>query len=237
MIIRFPYLLLALVLLAPATASEPVDLEKYRAASEKKWAKAIDEFDERNKAEKHPDDSILFIGSSSIRLWETIGDDLTPYHAIQRGFGGSRWSDVAIYADRLITPHKFRAAVFFVGNDISGSPIDKTPEEVAALFGYVREVVRKHNPDAQVFYIAVTPTEKRWEAWPKIRAANNAVRKYCQETARTYFIGTESIFLDGDGQPRPEFFVDDRLHLNADGYKQWSAAIKSHLDSVLGGAR
>ena len=87
-----------------------------------------------------------------------------------------------------------------------------------------------------MFYIAVTPTHSRWRAWPAIREGNAAVQTFCNRHKNTWFIGTESLFLGSDGQPRPELFREDELHLSRDGYVQWSAAIKSHLDTVLGGA-
>ena len=216
-----------------SSAAKSVDIEKYRAAAIKRWEGEIAKLEAKDKEETHPDNSILFLGSSSIRRWTEISTDMAPYHAIERGYGGAKWSDVAVYAERLITPHKFRAAVFFVGNDISGRETDKTPEEVAGLFAYVLEKVREHNEHAPVFFIAVTPTQSRFDAWPQIRAANTAVRAFCERTDNTYFIGTESIFLDAKGTPRPELFAADRLHLSRDGYIRWTAAIKSHLDSVL----
>jgi hypothetical protein len=218
-----------------APAQETLDLDRYRADAVSKWEEAIANFEALDQTETHPADSILFIGSSSIRRWNTIADHMAPYHPIQRGFGGSTWSDVAVFADRLIAPHKFRAVVFFVGNDIVGRDTDKSPEEVVALFSYVQQRVRAHNPDAPVFYVSVTPTPSRWAVWPKTRKANSAIREFCQGQQNTWFIGTESIYLDANGQPRHELFVEDKLHLNPDGYIRWSAAIKSHLDSVLDG--
>ena len=212
------------------------DVEEYRAAALERWSEAIAKLEARDKSESHPKDSILFIGSSSIRRWNSIAEDMAPYHPIQRGYGGAKWSDVAVFAERLIRPHTFRAAVFFVGNDVSGSENDRTPAEVAALFQYVLGIVRKHNPSAPVLYVAVTPTPRRWKAWPRIKAANSAVRGLCSETRDTYFVGTESVFLQPDGEPLPELFVSDQLHLNDEGYGRWSAVIKSHLDTVLDGA-
>ena len=232
-----PFTLL-LILAGPGlAASGPVDVEQYRTESVERWESEIEKLEARDKAEHHPDDSILFIGSSSIRRWEDIAMDMAPYHPIQRGFGGSRWSDVAVFAERLITPHKFRGVAFFVGNDIVGRKGDKTPEEVAELFAYVLGKVREHNPTAPVFYIAVTPTPSRWKAWQQSKAANTAARLVCDRSENTYFIGTESIFLDGTGDPRPELFVEDQLHQNRTGYIVWTAAIKSHLDAVLDGAK
>ena len=212
------------------------DLEKYRAASSQKWEKEISRLEALDKAEKHPDDGILFIGSSSVRRWQDIAKDMALYHPIRRGFGGSKWSDQAIFADRLIKPHKFRALVCFVANDITGKADDKTPEEIVALFAHVWKLARAHQPNAPIFYIAVTPTQARHAVWTKTKAANSAIRKFCMSQKNTYFIGTESIYLDAEGKPRTELFVADKLHLNREGYIRWAAAIKSQLDTVLDGA-
>ena len=82
----------------------------------------------------------------------------------------------------------------------------------------------------------VIPTPSRFGTWPEIKAANTAVRAVCERKDNTYFIGTESVFLDAAGKPRPELFVEDVIHLNREGYVRWTAAIKSHLDTVLNGA-
>jgi len=227
---------LSLLAPLPIIAQEIINLEKYRAQSTKKWESEIAKLEALDQTKKHPDYSILFIGSSSIRKWNDIASDMAPYHPIRRGFGGSKWSDQAVFADRLIKPHKFRALVCFVANDITGKNDDKSPEEIVALFSSVWKKARAHQPDAPIFYIAVTPTQSRIAVWPKTKAANSAIRKFCVSKPNTYFIGTESIYLDTQGKPRTELFVADKLHLNRDGYIRWAAAIKSQLDTVLNGA-
>jgi hypothetical protein len=226
-----------LVVFNAVGATDTIDVEQYRASAIKRWANDITALEACDVSETHPEDAILFVGSSSIRRWETIAADMAPYHSIQRGYGGAKWSDVAVFAERLVVPHPCRAIVFFVANDISGGATDKTPEEVVALFANVLQTTRKSHPETPVFYIAVTPTHRRLTAWPAIREGNDLVRAYCAATANCYFIGTESVFTDAQGDPRNEFFVEDKLHLNEKGYTLWSTAIKSQLDTVLGGAR
>jgi lysophospholipase L1-like esterase len=135
-----------------------------------------------------------------------------------------------------LRPRKVVAIAFFVGNDIVGKDTDRSPEQVVALFRQVLDVVRAKHPATPVFYIAVTPSGSRFAAWSKIKAGNRAVQAFCEATPHTYFIPTESAFLDAEGKRRDELFIADRLHLNADGYVRWGAIIKSHLDGVLGGA-
>lgn len=222
-----------LFLFVGIASAQKLDIEQYREVSEKNWTKAIAGFAKKDQSEKHPDDSVLFVGSSSIRLWKDIVADMQPYHVIQRGFGGSTWSDVAVFADKIIKPHSFQAVVFFVGNDIAGKKDDKTAEEVVQLFDYVVNKVRAHNPKAAIFYIAVTPASSRFKVWPKIRAGNTAIEDYCKKTDNVHFIATENAYLNAEGKPRDELFMKDRLHLNRDGYIQWKAIIKTKIDSVL----
>lgn len=230
-------LLLGSLFSTTAIAAIPAfNLEPFRAASQTRWEKEIAALEEKDRTEQPVPGGILFIGSSSIRLWKDMAEGMAPYRPIQRGFGGSNWVDVAIFSERLIYPHSPRAIAFFVGNDIQGKETDRTPQEVVSLFNHVVGVVRAKHPTVPIFYIAVTPSGSRFAAWPKIKAGNTAIQAYCKATPNTYFIPTESAFLDAEGKPRDELFVADRLHLNPDGYVRWGAIIKSHLDGVLGAA-
>lgn len=213
--------------LAATTAPGP-DLE---AAAVEQWESAIAALDTRNQTESHPADSILFLGSSSVRLWESIATDLAPYHPISRGFGGARFSDLAVFARRLIAPHQFRALVLFSANDVTGRPDDPTPEQVAGWFGHIVEIARATHPDALIFCVAITPTPARWDAWPKIREVNCALARECASRTNVHFIPTAHAYLGADGQPAADLFLDDGLHQNALGYRIWSAILKSHLDA------
>jgi lysophospholipase L1-like esterase len=208
-------------------------LNSYRAKAVEKWEKEIKKIEARDAEEQDPDDAILFIGSSSIRRWDQIDSDMAPYRAIQRGYGGAKYSDLAIYAERLIQPHQYRALVIFVGNDVSGKPDDRTPSEVEALVRYVVGVSKAHQPTAPVLLIEVTPTQKRFAVWGKIREINAVLREVALSTPHTYFIATADRFLDPTGNPRNELFVDDQLHLNEVGYDRWAKRIHSQLHYVL----
>ncbi|MCA9172034.1 MAG: hypothetical protein KDB23_30415, partial [Planctomycetales bacterium] len=72
------------------------------------------------------DAGVLFIGSSSIRRWQQLAHDFPEYDIIQRGFGGSQFSDVNRYLNDIVLPYDPRAIVIFEGtNDIaSGKSAD-----------------------------------------------------------------------------------------------------------------
>lgn len=217
-----------------ASVETPADfLEQYRAKATEKWESEIQKLEARDSSEEDPADAILFIGSSSIRRWDDIAIDMAPYRTIQRGYGGSKYSNVAVFAERLIHPHHYRALAMFVGNDVSGKPEDHTPEQVERLVRYIVGVSHQHQPDTPVLLIEVTPSGKRFEAWPQIREVNVRLREIALTTANTYFVATAGDFLDPHGHPRSELFLEDQLHLNSDGYDLWSTLIRRRLDDVL----
>jgi hypothetical protein len=224
------YLLLALLIL---TACSP--LKTYRELPEvKAWEGDIEKFEQLDVTKSYPDDAILFAGSSSIKLWSDIAKDMLPYSVIQRGYGGAKLSDFAVYADRIIYPHPCSAIVIFIANDIAGNEADKTPAEVAKLFRKTLYIIRRKYKDTPVFWIGITPTAARWHVWPEIREANENISRVCKSHRNTYFINTEQSFLTREGLPRTELFLDDKLHLNQDGYKVWTGIIKNDLYKVLG---
>ncbi len=199
----------------------------------KAWESDIENFEQLDKTETYPVDAVMFAGSSSIRLWSTLDNDMAPYSVIQRGYGGAKLSDFAVYADRIFTPHKCSALVMFVANDIYGGDDDKTPEEVKKLFLNVLKTFRKTHPDTPFFWIAVTPTPSRWSVWSEISRVNDLIKKVCEDQRNTYFIRTDFAFLDETGKPDDSLFLTDKLHLNARGYKIWTELIRNELDSIL----
>lgn len=198
------------------------------------WEPEIEKFEQLDIDKSYPPDAVLFAGSSSIRLWSTLGKDMMPYNVIQRGYGGAKLSDFAVYADRIIFPHKTSAIVLFIANDIAGNDKDKSPVEVAKLFRTTLYIIRRKFQNTPVFWIAVTPTGSRWHVWPEIKEANEMIRNVCQKHRNTYFIDTEKYFLTSSGLPNNDLFLDDRLHLNANGYMIWSGIIKNELNNILG---
>ncbi len=209
-------------------------LKEYRGNDEvTKWESDIQKFEALDKTEDYPDNAIIFAGSSSIRLWKTLPGDMAPYSVIQRGYGGAKLTDYGIYADRIFSPHKCSAMVLFIANDITGETNDKSSEEVRKLFSEVHRIFRKSHPGISVFLISVTPTRSRWKAWPEIKKANELVKEWCEHKRNTYFIDTDTAFLNANGEPREELFIRDQLHLNEEGYKVWTRIIKGELDRVL----
>lgn len=226
---RRNFLLIVLILIVSCAP-----LYKYRELPEvKAWESDIEKFEQLDISKSYPSDAILFAGSSSIRLWSTIGKDMLPNNVIQRGYGGAKLSDFVVYADRIIYPHPCQAIVIFIANDIAGNDDDKSPLEVSQLFKKTLNIIRRKFKDTPVFWISITPTPSRWHVWPEIKEANEMIKEICVKHQNTYYIDTEKYFLSSSGLPKNDLFVADRLHLNANGYALWSRIIKNELNKVL----
>jgi len=188
--------------------------------------------DLKNKADKN---NLLFIGSSSIRLWNDIENDMQPYKSIKRGYGGAHYYDLIHFTERLISNHSPRAILIFVANDITGSNDifktynDLTPMEVKKLFKYCYKSIRKIHKQVPVLVIETTPTPSRWDVWDKIAEANDLINEFCESNSNLHFINTRNKFISKNGLPIKSFFISDELHLNKSGYKLWSEIIKEKL--------
>lgn len=197
------------------------------------WEKDIRALEHLDSIETDPENAILFTGSSSIRLWNTIQEDMAPWKVIKRGYGGAKLSDFAFYTPRIIYPHNPAALVIFIANDITGSPFDKSPHEIKALVRSIHKTIRAKFSSLPVFWIEITPTPSRWAAWPQIQKANQQIQSFCQHHKNIWFIETSKAFLTSGNQLRPELFTSDQLHLNHEGYLLWSSIIKTNLQKVL----
>ena len=185
--------------------------------------------------QKAGEEDLLFIGSSSIRLWDNIQVDMYPYSSVKRGYGGAHFYDLVHFSERLVKNHSPKAILIFVANDITGSNAftnlvgDLSPNEVKRLFRYNYKLIRCIHKHIPIFLIETTPTPKRWKVWNKILQANKKLERFCKEEPNLYFISTRDKFIGADGSPIKSLFLNDELHLNFDGYKLWSSEIKSKL--------
>lgn len=198
------------------------------------WAiPEIDKFKELDKKEYYPPESILFLGSSSIRLWETLKEDMAPMPLIQRGYGGAHFRDLIFYIDTILNHHDLSMIVCFVANDISQKKSDESVKIILRNYDYVIKRIRKKHPSLPIIQISITPTESRWHLWSKINELNLALKEYCDTHSKMVFLETTSHFLNAEGIPKKELFRTDKLHLNNDGYALWSSLIRSQVESII----
>lgn len=216
-------------------------LKKYELTG-KKWEDEIKKLEVLDKKETYSNQAVLFIGSSSIRLWKSIEEDLDTYEPIKRGYGGAHYYDIIHFTNRLVSPHKVKAIAIFVANDITGKENginnqtvnrDLSPKEVLRLVKFVTKEIRKSHEKVPIFFMETTPTSKRWKVWDKISKANDLIENYTSKSENLYYINTRSFYIGSDGMPNDSLFVKDKLHLNREGYKLWGKIIKENFDKNL----
>jgi lysophospholipase L1-like esterase/dienelactone hydrolase len=195
-----------------------------------KWEDEIQAIEKRDAANQPAKKSYLFIGSSYIRLWKNLKEDIHQKNVINHGFGGSKLSDVAYYIDRLIAnQNKLKGIVLYVGNDITASNLDKTPEQDLQLVKYITQKIRMVYPKTPIYWCEISPSEKRWSVWNKIQEANQLIKNYCSSENNVHFIESSASFLNENGTPKTELYRDDKLHYNEAGYKLWGNILKNKL--------
>jgi len=192
----------------------------------------IRKFDSLNKVEKYSEDAILVLGSSYIRLWKNIRKDLDYKEIIHRGFGGSNLADVAYYIKRIVFPHQPKALFMYVGNDITASEKDKTPDQVFEYFKFIVQTLREKYPTMPITWLAISPSEKRWSKWDKVCEANTLIKSYCESEKNIYYINSGDKFLGEDGLPITKYYKDDKLHYNEEGYKVWGDNIRKQVKKI-----
>ena len=169
---------------------------------------------------------VLFLGSSSIRLWN-LAESFPGKEYLNRGFGGSQISDSLHYLDQLVFSVEPRAIVFYAGdNDIAAG---ESPEQVAADFRELSERVAKRLPETRILFIAIKPSLKRWNLIENVRDAHERIAAYCRETPNRTFVDVDGPMLGEDGVPRKELFVADGLHLSPAGYAIWTKLVAEAL--------
>jgi lysophospholipase L1-like esterase len=188
------------------------------------WEPEIRAFEETDRQSPPPTGGIVFAGSSSIRLWKTLAGDFAGLPVLNRGFGGSQIREVTAFADRMVIPYRPRLIVFYCGSNdvVSGRAV---PDVVGDLQAFVRKI-HAALPQTRLIYISIAPNPARWhlkDAWLDL---NERIRAYTRTDGRLSFVDIWGEMLGASGEPRPELFVDDQLHMNERGYAIWVRVLR-----------
>ena len=220
--------LLALALLAGhAAAQDSTHPAVPQQVSNSAWEADIAHFQAEDAANPPPHNGVLFIGSSSIRFWQSLATDFPGQPVINRGFGGSEVRDSTWYADRIVVPYAPRLIVFYAGdNDLAAG---RSPEQVRDDVVSFVQRVRRDLPETRFAFISIKPSPSRAQLIPGILKSNQLVKQALAEIGNTDYIDIYSKMLDANGQPRRELFREDMLHMKPAGYAIWRDAVAPEL--------
>jgi len=208
----------------------PTPASTQRQAGEP-FAAEIAAFEVSDRQRPRAPGGVLFIGSSSIRLWMTLADDFPELPVLNRGFGGSQIADSVLYVDRIVVPYQPKMIVMYAGtNDLAAG---KSPAQVGTDFQTFVQTVHAKLPDTRIVYISINPSVARWNQEARALETNRLIRGFIQHSRsrsqKLTFLDSHQRLLSADGKPRPEILRADGLHLNAEGYKEWTAILKPQI--------
>jgi lysophospholipase L1-like esterase len=211
-----------------ALTQAPVAQAPVAQAAAPQWEAAFARFAADDAAHPHPNGGVLFVGSSSIRLWSDLENQFKDLPVvIKRGFGGSQLSDCVKHLNRLVVRYRPHTVLVYAGdNDLAAGT---APREVLRRFTAFVDGVHRDLPQTQIVYISIKPSPSRIRLLSRIRETNALIRDYADSTSEVDYVDVFTPMLDASGKPRPELFRDDELHLNAQGYALWKQVIAPHV--------
>lgn len=191
-----------------------------------RFAEEIEAFEAWDLKNAWPENPILFVGSSSIRMWPSA-EAFPDLPVVNRGFGGSQISDANFYRDRIVLKYEPRAIVFYAGdNDIAAG---ETPEQVLADFKTFVDAIHAAQPGTPIVYVAIKPSRSRWNLWPQMSRANELIRQYAAESPDLYLADIAAPMLKTGEPPAADLFLQDGLHLSEKGYAMWNDVLRATL--------
>lgn len=222
---KIPRKLLLVLLLWPLLAAARDNRENDHA----QWNAEIAAFQAGDRAHPPVPGAVLFIGSSSIRLWTSLAADFPEVRTLNRGFGGSEIADSTYFADRIVAPYHPRAIVMYAGdNDLETG---NSPEQVRDDFAAFVRKARAVDPGVPIAFIAIKPSVARKALLAKIREANALVRDWAAAQKDVAYLDIFTPMLGADGQPQASWFIQDGLHMNRTGYDLWIGIVRPWVDA------
>lgn len=184
-------------------------------------------FEAADRLQPPPHGGIVFVGSSSFRLWPNLPEAFPGHAVVNRGFGGSMLPDVVQFAPRIVVPLAPATVVIYAGdNDIGRG---RMPSQVLADYRNLVRLLRRSLPDVRIVMVSIKPSPSRWALVERMREANALLAQEVARDPRASFVDVFTPMLGADGLPRPELFVADALHMSPAGYALWQQRIAPAL--------
>ncbi|MDN3677010.1 GDSL-type esterase/lipase family protein [Flavobacterium paronense] len=180
----------------------------------------IKAFRTQDSIQKPKDGMVLFIGSSSFRLWKSAKEDFHNENILNRAFGGATLEDLIRYQQDVVLQYKPKKIFLYCGeNDIASSE-KVTPELVFENFKTLYETMRAQFPEVLIVYVSIKPCILRWSMKNRIMATNTLISDYLSKEKNTVFVNIWDKMLE-NGEPMKDIFREDNLHMNKKGYAIW----------------
>ena len=193
------------------------------------FLKDIQNFKKQDSISFPPQNAILLIGSSSFTMWKDVKDYFPGYTIINRGFGGSTLLDQIRYTKDIVFPYQPKQIIIYCGENDLASSDSITALMVFERFKELFQMTREKFTEMPIAYISMKPSPSRRHLFPKMREGNQLIKDFLATQKNVAFIDVHRPMLNETGEPIPEIFLDDSLHMNAKGYAIWKKEIEPYL--------
>lgn len=204
----------------------------FKHSDETSWIKRyqhdIDKYYEENKNLKDLSCDVLFLGSSSINLWKTIHEDFSPLKIIRRSYGGATLRDMLYNYDIIARGYQPEKIVLYVENDLGNHKEGVSTVKTFDLFRIFIGNLQRDYPNSKLFVVSLKPSEHKADQIKDQLLVNSLLEQYAKEHNFTY-IDITKVMYNAKGKLRKDIFIEDKLHMNAEGYKLWTKIIKPYL--------
>ncbi|WP_372948247.1 GDSL-type esterase/lipase family protein [Mariniphaga sp.] len=170
----------------------------------------------------------LFTGSSSVLMWKDVADYFPEFNVINNGFGGSHFSDLIHYYEKLIPKYNPDYLFIYEGdNDIAS---DKKPGKILKEAKLLVDRIQRDLPETKLVLISPKPSVARWHLRKNYEKLNKKLERLANKTDNLEYADVWNAMLDENGQVFTDVFLDDNLHMNKKGYDIWGKVIQEHLE-------
>jgi lysophospholipase L1-like esterase len=190
----------------------------------------IQNFKKLDQETAPPKDAILLVGSSSFTKWTDVANYFPDKTIIiNRGFGGSRLTDLNDYANDLLNPYQPKQIIIYCGeNDFADN--DKLKADVVVnRFKTFYKKIRAKFPDIEVDYISIKYSPSREKLWSQMKIANKKIAAFMKKEPHAEFIDITKVMQDSNGNVRKDLFVEDMLHMTPEGYQLWTSVMNPYM--------
>ena len=167
-------------------------------------------------------------GSSTIKMWRSLPEISSGEAVLNTGFGGSKAADLERYLFPLVLKFDPKRVFIYEGdNDLWA---DVPVQEILNSLKQIVTRIHLVDPGIEIILIGAKPSPSRWAKKETYQTFNQLLKAYCDREEQVTYLHTWNALTDAQGNPRPELYIQDQLHLNSAGYMIWNGIFKSFFN-------
>ena len=194
----------------------------------------INRYQKENKRLKDLSCDVLFLGSSSINLWDTIYEDFAPLKLIRRSYGGATLRDMIYNYNTIAKGYTPKSILLYVENDLGSHKEGVNAVKCFDLFRIFIDKLKKDYPNTPLIVVSLKPSQHKADQLKDQLLVNALLEENATAQGYTY-VDITKVMYDEAGNLRTDIFKEDNLHMNAEGYKLWTAILKPLLLKSISG--